>query len=52
MDKLKPRCSQFSDKEMIFMELELFHACDVRGREVERRPRNLEVANSSPGSGC
>ena len=24
----------------------------VRGREVERRPRNLEVPSSIPGSGC
>ena len=24
----------------------------VRGREVERRPRNLEVPISIPGSGC
>ena len=24
----------------------------VRGREVERRPRNLEVRSSIPGSGC
>ena len=26
--------------------------CGVRGREVERRPRNLEVPSSIPGSGC
>ena len=25
--------------------------CGVRGREVERRPRNLEVLSSIPGSG-
>ena len=25
--------------------------CGVRGREVERRPRNLEVPSSNPGSG-
>ena len=24
----------------------------VRGREVERRPRNLEVPSTIPGSGC
>ena len=26
--------------------------CGVRGREVERRPRTLEVPSSIPGSGC
>ena len=29
-----------------------FSHCGVRDREVERRPRNLEVPSSIPGSGC
>ena len=31
----------------------IFNECHgVRGREVKRRPRNLEVPSSIPGSGC
>ena len=37
---------------MSHQSMKQFSLCGVRGREVERRPSDLEVPSSISGSGC